>query len=66
MLSDRTLERVSQSYRQGYHDGYAGRKKATPSNGIADVAKDTIGGQIRPFADFDYNKGYEAGANDAK
>ena len=66
MLSDRTLERVSDSYRRGYHDGYDGKPKAAPGNGIAAINHDTVGATIRPFTDFDYEQGYSAGANDAK
>lgn len=66
MLSDRTLERVSMSFARGYKDGYYGRPKHTPDSGIADINADTIGGTVRPFADFDYDKGYEGGVNDAK
>lgn len=66
MLSDKTLGRVSMSYARGYRDGYAGRDKRTSDNGIANINADTIGGTIRPFADYDYEQGYSAGANDAK
>lgn len=66
MLSDRTLERVSMSYAKGYRDGYAGRLKATPDSGISAINNDTIGGTIRPFADYDYEQGYSAGANDER
>lgn len=66
MLSDKTLERVSMSYRRGYRDGYSGRPKATPDNGISAINNDTIGGTIRPFADYDYEQGFSAGANDAR
>lgn len=66
MLSDQMLERVSASYRRGYRDGYDGAEKSTPQTGIAAINNDTIGGTIRPFANFDYDEGYRAGANDAK
>jgi hypothetical protein len=66
MLSDRMLERVSQSYARGYRDGYANRPKSTPATGIAEINHDSIGGTIHPFADFDYDEGYRAGANDAR
>jgi ribosome modulation factor len=66
MLSDQALERVSQSYRRGYHDGYAGRDKAVVETGIAKINDDMIGGTIRPFANYDYEQGYHAGANDKK
>lgn len=66
MLSDRTLERVSVSYAIGYRDGHQGRDKRTPANGISAINNDTIGGTIRPFADYDYEQGFSAGANDAK
>lgn len=58
MLSDKALERVSGSYRRGYRAGYAGEpsQDTMPSTGLGD----------RPFADFDFNEGYKAGANDAK
>jgi hypothetical protein len=65
MMSDQQLERVSLSFARGYKDGYWGRPKATPDNGIAQINNDTIGGTIRPFADFDYEEGYKGGANDA-
>lgn len=66
MLSDRTLERVSMSFARGYRDGYAGRAKSIPDNGVSAINDDTVGGPIRPFADYDYEQGYEGGANDAK
>ena len=65
MMSDRMLERVSGSYRLGYHHGYDGKEKSAPNNGLAQINNDTIGGTIRPFADYDYEQGYKAGANDA-
>lgn len=65
-MTDATLERASQGYRNGYRDGEDGREKRTPSTGIAAINDDTIGGTIKPFADFDYNSGYAAGANDAR
>lgn len=54
------------SYASGYRDGYAGRDSRTPDTGIANINAVTIGGTIRPFADYDYEQGYAAGANDAK
>lgn len=66
MLSDLTLERVSMSYRRGYRDGYAGRAKSIPDNGISAIDDDIIGGKILPFADYDYEQGYSAGANDER
>lgn len=66
MLSDRTLERVSASYRRGYRDGALGCEKVTPQTGLSALGDDTIGGTIRPFANYDYEQGYAAGANDAK
>ena len=56
MLSPTTLERVSVAYRRGYYDGYYG------TNQGAAVKPE----YIKPFADFDYQQGLEAGANDAK
>lgn len=56
MLSDSTLERVSCAYRRGYRDGAAGRER------FCQVKPE----YIKPFADFDYEEGYKAGANDAK
>jgi hypothetical protein len=66
MLSDKMLERVSQSYRRGYYDGYARREKVAPETGITKINDDTISGTIRPFADYDYEQGYHAGENDKK
>jgi len=56
MLSDRTLNRVSDSYRRGYRDGYAGN----PPDNKKDPAL------MLAFSDFDYEAGYKGGANDAK
>jgi hypothetical protein len=56
MMDDRTLERVSESYARGYHHGYDGLEKQYS------VDPETL----RPFGKFDYDKGYEHGANDAK
>lgn len=56
MLSDSTLERVSVAYRKGYRDGYAARDK------FFEVKPE----YVKPFASFDYEEGYKAGANDAK
>ncbi len=55
MLSPQTLNRVSNSYRIGYYDGYFGRNQQVKS---FDMSK--------PFANSDYDNGYKAGANDAK
>ena len=55
MLSTSTLNRVSNSYRRGYYDGYYGREANSPVNTA-----------VIPFSNFDYDKGYKAGANDAK
>jgi hypothetical protein len=56
MLSDQTLERVSVAFRRGYRDGSAGRAP------FCEVKPE----YIKPFANFDYDEGYKAGANDAK
>lgn len=56
MLSPSTLERVSVAYRRGYYDGYYG------TNQGAAVKPE----YIKPFADYDYEQGFKAGANDAK
>ncbi len=56
MLSPSTLNRVSQSYRRGYQDGYRG----LPKHHLDDPAI------IKPFANFDYDEGHQAGVNDAK
>lgn len=56
MLSDRTLERVSVSYRMGYRDGYDGLPERYKDEPVA----------MRPFGFYDYTQGYEGGANDAK
>jgi hypothetical protein len=55
MLSARTLDRVSGSYRRGYNDGYAGREP---------VGEVTDGPLDRPFANHDYAEGHKAGKND--
>lgn len=47
---------VSVSYRRGYKDGYYGRPK------FHEVKPE----YIKPFADYDYEQGYQAGANDAR
>lgn len=57
MLSPQTLERVSNSYREGYYDGYYDR----PTKNVE--GKHPFD---RPFSTFDYDQGYHAGANDAK
>ena len=51
-----TLERVSVAYRRGYYDGYYG------TNQGAAVKPE----YIKPFAEYDYEQGVHAGANDAK
>jgi hypothetical protein len=56
MLSPKTLERVSVSYRRGYYDGYDGKAVDNPARDPFD----------RPFANFDYDQGYKAGASDKK
>lgn len=56
MLSPQTLERVSCSYRRGYYDGYDGKV-------VDNSQRDPLD---RPFANFDYEQGYKAGANDKK
>ena len=56
MLSPATLERVSVSYRRGYYDGYDGKLADNPRRDPLD----------RPFANFDYEQGYKAGANDKR
>ena len=56
MLSPATLERVSVSYRRGYYDGYDGKPVDNPKRDPLD----------RPFASFDYEQGYKAGASDKR
>lgn len=56
MLTPQALERTSRAYRRGYADGYQGKE----------ALYTTYPGQINPFAPFDYDEGYQAGANDAK
>lgn len=56
MMSPMTLERVSVAYRRGYYDGYNG------TNQGAAVKPE----YIKPFADYDYQEGLRAGANDAR
>jgi hypothetical protein len=56
MMSASTLERVSVAYRRGYYDGYYG------TNQGAAVKPE----YIKPFAEYDYEQGVHAGANDAK
>lgn len=58
MLSPQTLERVSCSYRRGYYDGYDGKEMKD--------AKAPTSFDDRPFATFDYEQGYKAGANDKR
>lgn len=60
MLSPATLNRVSNSYRRGYYDGYDG--KPAKNNPVETMQ----GVPMKPFSDFDYTEGYKAGANDAK
>jgi hypothetical protein len=56
MLSAQTLERVSVAYRKGYYDGYFNQIPFC-------VVKPEY---IKPFADFDYKAGYEAGLSGTK
>lgn len=58
MLSPATLNRVSASYARGYRDGYAGMPNMDTLK--SDHPFD------RPFANFDYQEGYKAGANDRR
>jgi collagenase-like PrtC family protease len=58
MLSAATLERVSASYRKGYHAGYAGEPNA--------YSELKVPAMMLPFGEFDYTTGYEAGANDRR
>ncbi len=53
MMSEKSLERVSDSYRRGYMDGYYG-KPFPPFTGF-----------VMGFAHSDYEFGYKAGKNDA-
>ena len=62
MLSNRTLERVSISYRRGYRDGYDGKTQENQIN--QGIAGDGVA--LRPFANGDYESGYKAGKNDRK
>jgi hypothetical protein len=55
MLSPSQLERVGSAYYDGYYDGYYGKPRRTIDNRLSGA-----------FAGFDYQKGYEAGVNDAK
>ena len=57
MLSPATLNRVSNSYRRGYYDGYFARAHAGQQSG------DPL---HKPFTNIDYDNGHESGANDAK
>jgi hypothetical protein len=57
MLSPETLNRVSNSFRRGYYDGYFAREHS---------GKQTNDPLHKPFANFDYDEGYKAGKNDAK
>lgn len=56
MLSSATLERVSVAYRRGYRDGYDKKERFIAVKPAYSL----------PFADFDYEQGYLAGANDRK
>ena len=58
MLSAATLNRVSESYRRGYEDGYNRRPMID--------AKSSDHPFDRPFANHDYMAGHKAGANDRK
>lgn len=60
MLSPNTLERVSNSYRRGYYDGYEGRENRNLP------VPDFQGVPLKPFSDFDYSEGFKAGENDRK
>lgn len=61
MLSNKTLERVSVSYRRGYRDGYSGKPAQIAENtsSMAEIL------WHKPFGQHDYTEGYKAGANDA-
>lgn len=61
MLTAQTLNRVSHSYRRGYYDGYEGRAAQN-----LPVPTTEQGVPLKPFSDFDYAKGFEAGANDKR
>lgn len=54
------------SFTRGYRDGYSGHAKGVPDSGISAINQDSIGGTIRPFADYDYEQGYAAGVNDSR
>lgn len=60
MLSAQTLNRVSHSYRRGYQDAAEGK---APKNDPVPTTENGV--PLKPFSDFDYNEGWEAGANDA-
>ena len=64
MLSAQTLNRVSSSYRKGYYNGYFGEEYAEPKplTNLIDAPRGARA--IHAFADYDYRKGYHAGAND--
>lgn len=59
VLSAKTLERVSISYRRGYYDGYDQKQPQNKS-----VQKTDNGIPMKPFSDHDYFEGYRAGLND--
>jgi hypothetical protein len=61
MLTAQTLNRVSNSYRRGYNDGYWGRE---PKNDPVPTTESGV--PLKPFSDFDYTEGHKAGANDRK
>lgn len=61
MLSPATLNRVSNSYRRGYYDGYERRETKNDP-----VSTTESGVPLKPFSDHDYSMGYRAGANDRK
>jgi hypothetical protein len=66
MLSDEQLQRIGDSYRRGYQDGYARRKKREDRDTKPSPGLDPWRAGERPFVGFDYSEGYQAGANDAR
>lgn len=66
MLSDEQTQRVGDSYRRGYRDGYAGRRKREDPDIKPSPGLDPWRPGERPFVGFDYSEGYRAGAIDAK
>lgn len=59
MLRPNTLNRVSDSYRRGYYDGFALKPHANRAIPVTDH-----GIPMKPFSDFDYAEGRAAGLND--